>query len=76
MIAVQQTMAAEVATLAGPRYARQTGNDLQRWGNQQGLVYVNGQKVNLSNREWCVNLPTSTRRSNLRRTRLSLSLLR
>ncbi len=48
MIAVQQTMAAEVATLAGPRYARQTGNDLQRWGNQQGLVYVNGQKVNLS----------------------------
>ncbi len=24
------------------------GNDLQRWGNQQGLVYVNGQKVNLS----------------------------
>ncbi len=48
MIAVQQAMAAEVGTLAGPRYARETGNDLQRWGKQQGLVYLNGQKVNIS----------------------------
>jgi len=47
MIAVQQAMAAEVGTLAGPRYARATGNELQRWGKQQGLVYVNGQKVNI-----------------------------
>jgi putative transposase len=47
MIAVQQAMAAEVMTLAGPRYGRNTGNNAQRWGNQQGLVYVNGQKVNI-----------------------------
>lgn len=47
MIAVQQAMTAEVQTLAGPRYARGTGNDVQRWGKQQGLVYVNGQKVNI-----------------------------
>jgi transposase-like protein len=47
MIAVQQAMAAEVVSLAGPRYARGTGNNAQRWGNQQGLVYVNGQKVNI-----------------------------
>lgn len=47
MMAVQQTMAAEIETLAGPRYARDPGNDKQRWGTQQGLVYVNGQKVNI-----------------------------
>ncbi len=47
MIAVQQTMAAEVETLAGPRYKRDPENDKSRWGTQQGLVYVNGQKVNL-----------------------------
>jgi transposase-like protein len=47
MIAVQQTMAAEVETLAGPRYKRDPENDMSRWGSQQGLVYVNGQKVNL-----------------------------
>jgi transposase-like protein len=47
MLAVQQTMAAEVETLAGPRYARNTGNDAQRWGTQQGAVYVNGQKKNI-----------------------------
>lgn len=47
MLAVQHTMTAEVETLAGPRYARNTGNNAQRWGTQQGLVYVNGQKVNI-----------------------------
>lgn len=47
MLAVQQTMAAEVETLAGPRYARNTGKDAQRWGTQQGLIYVNGQKKNI-----------------------------
>jgi len=47
MIAVQQAMEAEVNTLAGPRYARNTGNELQRWGKQQGLVFLNGQKVNI-----------------------------
>jgi transposase-like protein len=46
MIAVQQTMMAEVETLAGPRYARDPQNAIQRWGKQQGFVYVNGQKVN------------------------------
>lgn len=47
MIAVQQAMSAEVETLAGPRYARNPERDLSRWGTQQGLVYVNGQKVNI-----------------------------
>lgn len=46
MIAVQQAMAAEVETLAGPRYARDPQNPIQRWGTQKGFVYVNGQKVN------------------------------
>ncbi len=46
MIAVQQTMQAEVTTLAGPRYLRDPLNAIDRWGKQQGLVYVNGQKVN------------------------------
>jgi transposase-like protein len=48
MIAVQQAMAAEVETLAGPRYAHDPGNPIYRWGQQQGCVYVNGQKVNTS----------------------------
>ncbi len=48
MMAVQQTMEAEVETLAGPRYVRNTGHDAQRWGSQQGLVYVSGQKVNIT----------------------------
>jgi putative transposase len=47
MIAVQQSMAAEVGTLAGPRYVREPENDARRWGTQQGFVYVNGQKVNI-----------------------------
>lgn len=46
MIAVQQAMAAEVETLAGPRYVRDPENPVHRWGQQQGCVYVNGQKVN------------------------------
>ncbi len=46
MIAVQQTMQAEVATLAGPRYVRNPHNSVDRWGKQPGFVYVNGQKVN------------------------------
>jgi len=45
MIAVQQSMAAEVGTLAGPRYVRDPENNVHRWGKQQGFVYVNGQKV-------------------------------
>ena len=47
MLAVQQAMAAEVNTLAGERYSRNSSNDVNRWGSQQGLVYVNGQKVNI-----------------------------
>lgn len=46
MIAVQQAMEAEVETLAGPRYVRDPENPVHRWGQQQGFVYVNGQKVN------------------------------
>lgn len=46
MMAVQQAMNAEVTTLAGPRYVRDPHNAINRWGKQQGLVYVNGQKVN------------------------------
>jgi len=41
-------MEAEVETLAGPRYVRNTGHDAHRWGSQQGLVYVSGQKVNIT----------------------------
>jgi transposase-like protein len=47
MVAVRQVMAAEVDTLAGPRYVRDPENDVHRWGKQQGFVYVNGQKVNV-----------------------------
>jgi len=47
MIAVQQAMEAEVETLAGPRYVRDPQNPVNRWGNQQGFVFVNGQKVNI-----------------------------
>lgn len=47
MIAVKQVMEAEVEKLAGPRYGRDPENDKNRWGTQQGLVYVNGQKVNI-----------------------------
>jgi len=46
MMAVQQTMEAEVKTLAGARYVHDPENSVYRWGKQQGLVYVNGQKVN------------------------------
>ncbi len=46
MMAVKQVMAAEVETLAGPRYSRDPKNPMDRWGTQQGFVYVNGQKVN------------------------------
>lgn len=46
MIAVQQAMEAEVQTLAGARYVRDPQNPVHRWGQQQGFVYVNGQKVN------------------------------
>ena len=47
MMAVRQTMEAEVEKLAGLRYVRDPENDKSRWGTQQGLVYVNGQKVNI-----------------------------
>lgn len=47
MMAVQQTMAAEVETLAGPLYVRGPKKQASRWGAQQGTIYVNGQKVNI-----------------------------
>lgn len=47
MIAVQQAMEAEVLTLAGPRYERNVEKTANRWGEQQGFAYVNGQKVNI-----------------------------
>lgn len=46
IIAVQQLMEAEVERLAGPKYSRDSSRDVDRWGKQQGLLYVDGQKVN------------------------------
>lgn len=45
LIAVQQLIEGEVEKLAGPRYSR--GKDVNRWGQQQGLLYVGGQKINV-----------------------------
>lgn len=45
LITVQRVIEAEVEKLAGPRYSR--GNDVHRWGKQQGLLYVDGQKINI-----------------------------
>ncbi len=45
MLAVRQVMEAEVETLAGERYSRLPGKIAHRWGSQDGIVYVNGQKV-------------------------------
>ncbi len=47
LITVQQLIEAEVEKLAGPRYVRTPGNDTNRWGQQQGLLYVDGQKINV-----------------------------
>lgn len=47
LIAVRQIIEAEVEKLVGPRYARRTGKDLHRWGEQQGVLYVGGQKINV-----------------------------
>lgn len=43
LITVQRLIAAEVEKLAGPRYSR--GADIDRWGHQQGILYVDGQKI-------------------------------
>jgi transposase-like protein len=44
--AVAEVLEAEVAALAGPRYARQDGAPhLVRWGRQGGAVYLADQKV-------------------------------
>jgi putative transposase len=45
LIAVQQLIEAEVEKLAGPRYSH--GKSINRWGQQQGLLYVDGQKINV-----------------------------
>lgn len=45
LITVQQLIEAEVEKLAGPRYSR--GKEINRWGQQQGLLYVDGQKINV-----------------------------
>ena len=47
LIAVQQLIEAEVNKLVGPRYSRSPGKDIHRWGQQQGLLYVGGQKINV-----------------------------
>ncbi len=44
LITVQRLIAAEVEKLAGPRYSRGGGAD--RWGQQQGQLFVDGQKIN------------------------------
>lgn len=41
--AVHEELQAEVAELAGPRYSR--GGDLDRWGMNQGSVFLGDQKV-------------------------------
>ena len=48
MLAVQQAMVSEVETLAGRRYAHNPQSPIQRWGHQQGFVFVNGQRVNVN----------------------------
>jgi putative transposase len=45
LITVQKLIEAEVEKLAGPRYAH--GKNINRWGQQQGLLYVDGQKINV-----------------------------
>lgn len=47
MIAVQEVMQAEVEALAGARYSRLPGKSAHRWGTQEGLIYVSGQKVHI-----------------------------
>ncbi len=44
LITVQRVIEAEVEKLAGPRYSR--GSEVHRWGQQQGQLYVDGQKIN------------------------------
>lgn len=44
LITVQRLIEAEVERLAGPRYSR--GGAADRWGHQQGVLYVDGQKIN------------------------------
>jgi len=44
--AVEEALQAEVAALAGPRYARETGpSPVVRWGAQRGSVYLADQKL-------------------------------
>ncbi len=44
--AVEEALQAEVAVLAGPRYARETGpSPVVRWGAQRGSVYLADQKL-------------------------------
>jgi putative transposase len=35
----------EVDGMTGPRYERDTAQDIQRWGHERGSVVINGQKV-------------------------------
>jgi putative transposase len=44
--AVEEALQAEVAALAGARYARD-GSDAVRWGKQRGSIYLADQKVSL-----------------------------
>lgn len=50
--AVQEALLAEVAALAGPRYARDARDDappgLTRWGSQAGSIFLADQKVPLA----------------------------
>ena len=44
--AVEEALQADVATLAGPRYARADGHHgIVRWGSQPGAVYLADQKI-------------------------------
>lgn len=61
--AVAEVLQQEVATLAGPRYAREDGAPhLVRWGRQPGSVYLADQKLPIQvprvrNRQAAIEVP-------------------
>jgi len=45
LIVIEQFMLAEVEQLTGPRYSREQGGDIDRWGSQRGSVVLGAQKT-------------------------------
>jgi hypothetical protein len=67
---VQRLIAAEVEKLAGPRYSR--GSEIHRWGQQQGMLHIDGQKVNIE-KPLTMALPTpANQRLQSRSTQVSI----